>query len=230
MRAEGRLPPGQSASIKWPVLHEGAPPRFDPAAWDFKAGGLVEAPLRLTWPGMLALPRTTRTSDFHCVTKWSTFDNRWEGVAIREILYGFAPLHLHLGRAPLIATIIWGLSIYAAIVFAEEVTGEPARRRIPSAKTLGAVALFMIALAGFYEPFLARVGMARWQEGTRATLGVPWIALVGYPTLAVGFLLLWGWVARRAKSLRFAILVLGIPALAIGHAFGLQALKDSLGW
>lgn len=86
MREEGRLPPGQSASIKWPVLHEGAPPRFDPAAWDFKAGGLVEAPLALTWPEMLALPRTALTSDFHCVTKWSTFDNRWEGVAIREIL------------------------------------------------------------------------------------------------------------------------------------------------
>jgi DMSO/TMAO reductase YedYZ molybdopterin-dependent catalytic subunit len=86
MRAEGRLPPGQSASIKWPVLHVGAEPRFDPATWDFKAGGLVEAPLTLTWPEMSALPRREVTTDFHCVTRWSTFDNRWEGVAIREIL------------------------------------------------------------------------------------------------------------------------------------------------
>ena len=86
MRDEGRLPPGQSASIKWPVLHVGAPPRFDPATWDFKAGGLVETPVTLTWPQMLALPRTEAVTDFHCVTKWSTFDNRWEGVAIREIL------------------------------------------------------------------------------------------------------------------------------------------------
>ena len=31
MREEGRLPPGQSASIKWPVLHVGAEPEFDPA-------------------------------------------------------------------------------------------------------------------------------------------------------------------------------------------------------
>ena len=45
MRDEGRLPPGQSATIKWPVLHVGAPPRFDPATWDFKAGGLVETPV-----------------------------------------------------------------------------------------------------------------------------------------------------------------------------------------
>jgi len=86
MRAEGRLPPGQSASIKWPVLHVGAPPRFDAATWDFKAGGMVETPLMLTWQQMLALPRAEATTDFHCVTKWSTFDNRWEGVSIREIL------------------------------------------------------------------------------------------------------------------------------------------------
>lgn len=155
---------------------------------------------------------------------------RENAVAIRALLYDFAPLALHLGRAPLIATIIWGFSIYAAIVFAEEVTAEPIGRRVPSARALGAVALFMIALVGFYEPFLARVGMARWQEGTRATLGVPWIALIGYPTLAVGFLLLWGWAAKGTHPLRLAILVLGLPALALAHAFGLQALKSSLGW
>lgn len=86
MRQEGRLPPGQSASIKWPVLHVGAPPRFDPATWELKAGGLVETPVTLTWPQVLALPRTEVVTDFHCVTKWSTFDNRWEGVSIREIL------------------------------------------------------------------------------------------------------------------------------------------------
>ncbi len=86
VRTEGRLPPGQAASIKWPILHEGQPPRFDPATWDFKAGGLVENPLALSWAEMTALPRVEVMTDFHCVTKWSTFDNRWEGVAVREIL------------------------------------------------------------------------------------------------------------------------------------------------
>ena len=42
MREEGRLPPGQSASLKWPVLHVGADPVFDAATWHFKTGGLVE--------------------------------------------------------------------------------------------------------------------------------------------------------------------------------------------
>jgi len=86
MREEGRLPPGQSATIKWPVLHEGEVPAFDPTTWDFRVGGLVETPLTLRWDAFVALPRTEVRSDFHCVTRWSTFDNVWEGVALREVL------------------------------------------------------------------------------------------------------------------------------------------------
>ena len=84
MKASGRLPPGQSASLKWPVLHTGAVPRFDRGSWDFRVGGLVEAPLDLGYDAFRALPSREVVSDFHCVTRWSTFDNRWEGVAFRE--------------------------------------------------------------------------------------------------------------------------------------------------
>jgi len=91
MAKEGRLPPGQSATIKWPVLHTGDVPRFDPRTWDFRAGGLVEAPLELSWEAFRALPKVEVVSDFHCVTKWSTFDNRWEGVPFREILRRVRP-------------------------------------------------------------------------------------------------------------------------------------------
>jgi DMSO/TMAO reductase YedYZ molybdopterin-dependent catalytic subunit len=83
---EGKLPPGQSLTLKWPVLHYGSVPRFDPATWDFRTYGLVDTPLRLTWGEFNALPRVQHTSDFHCVTRWSRFDNQWEGVAFREIL------------------------------------------------------------------------------------------------------------------------------------------------
>src|SRR5438309_10892146 len=48
-KAEGRLPPGQSLTLKWPVLHYGGVPVFDAAKWDFKISGLVEEPVRLTW-------------------------------------------------------------------------------------------------------------------------------------------------------------------------------------
>ena len=86
MRDEGRLPPGQSLTLKWPVLHYGSVPRFDPAKWDFRVWGLVENPIRLSWDEFGGLPRTESTSDFHCVTRWSRFDNRWSGVAFREVL------------------------------------------------------------------------------------------------------------------------------------------------
>jgi DMSO/TMAO reductase YedYZ molybdopterin-dependent catalytic subunit len=81
-----RLPPGQWVTEKWPILHVGPVPRFDPGAWDFRVVGLVEEPLRLTWEAFAALPRIQRVSDIHCVTTWSRYDNRWGGVACRDIL------------------------------------------------------------------------------------------------------------------------------------------------
>ena len=86
MGEAGRLPPGQSLTLKWPVLHYGSVPGFDPATWDFRISGLVEGPVRLTWEEFNRLPKTQATSDFHCVTRWSRFDNLWEGVAFREVL------------------------------------------------------------------------------------------------------------------------------------------------
>ena len=86
MKQEGRLPPGQSLTLKWPVLHYGSVPRFDPQTWDFRVSGLVESPLRFGWAEFNALPKVQHTSDFHCVTRWSRFDNLWVGVAVQELL------------------------------------------------------------------------------------------------------------------------------------------------
>ena len=86
MKAEGRLPPGQSLTLKWPVLHYGSVPRFDPERWDFTVRGLVEQPLKISWEEFGALPRVTVTRDFHCVTRWSRFNNQWQGVGFREVL------------------------------------------------------------------------------------------------------------------------------------------------
>jgi DMSO/TMAO reductase YedYZ molybdopterin-dependent catalytic subunit len=47
---------------------------------------LVQEELSWTWKEFLGLPRVKVTSDIHCVTRWSRFDNRWEGVAVSEIL------------------------------------------------------------------------------------------------------------------------------------------------
>jgi DMSO/TMAO reductase YedYZ molybdopterin-dependent catalytic subunit len=86
MKEEGRLPPGQSLTLKWPVLHYGSVPQFDPLTWDFRVYGLVATPLKFGWDEFNALPKVQRTSDFHCVTRWSRFDNRWDGVSVQELL------------------------------------------------------------------------------------------------------------------------------------------------
>jgi DMSO/TMAO reductase YedYZ molybdopterin-dependent catalytic subunit len=81
-----RLPPGQIITRKWPVLHFGTVPAVDLAAWRFEVYGAVEQPLSLSWADLQALPRQQTVCDIHCVTRWSRYDNAFEGVPVREIL------------------------------------------------------------------------------------------------------------------------------------------------
>ena len=81
-----RLPPRQVQTQKWPVLTFGETPRLDLATWRFRLFGRVAREVSLTWQEFGALPRVERTSDIHCVTRWSRFDNRWEGVLARELV------------------------------------------------------------------------------------------------------------------------------------------------
>ncbi len=83
---QDRLPRGQVLTRKWPVLTYGETPRLDLANWTFRCFGLVQEPVTWTWKEFVELPRVEVTSDVHCVTRWSRFDNRWEGVAVSEIL------------------------------------------------------------------------------------------------------------------------------------------------
>src|SRR5688500_14509675 len=71
-----RLPRGQVLTEKWPVLTYGETPRVDLERWTFRCLGLVEEPVSWSWKEFLALPRVRITSDIHCVTRWSRFDNR----------------------------------------------------------------------------------------------------------------------------------------------------------
>ena len=86
VRKEGRLPPGQSLTQKFPVLHYGPVPSFRPAAWNFRVWGEVEQQLTLTWDQFNQLPRTKLHMDIHCVTRWSKFDTNWEGVSLQTLI------------------------------------------------------------------------------------------------------------------------------------------------
>lgn len=86
MKQEGRLPPGQSLTQKFPVLHYGPVPRFNPATWDLRVWGEVEEEVRWTWEQFQQLPRAKVQMDIHCVTKWSKFDTEWEGVGVKTLV------------------------------------------------------------------------------------------------------------------------------------------------
>lgn len=80
---ENRMPPGQTYTEKWPVLHEGNPLQFDPQTWKLNVHGCVEKPQTFTWEEFQAWPKTQVKSDFHCVTRWSKFDNEWAGTLFK---------------------------------------------------------------------------------------------------------------------------------------------------
>jgi DMSO/TMAO reductase YedYZ molybdopterin-dependent catalytic subunit len=87
-----RLPPGQRRTEDWPVLTYGGVPRIDLATWEFKIFGLVEQEVTLNWEQFMTLPQTHDTSDIHCVTTWSRYDNEWDGVRFRDVLALAKPL------------------------------------------------------------------------------------------------------------------------------------------
>ena len=86
MQEEGRLPPGQSLTQKFPVLHYGPVPPFNPSTWDLRMWGEVEEEVTWTWDQVQQLPKSTLKMDIHCVTKWSKFDTEWEGISVRRLV------------------------------------------------------------------------------------------------------------------------------------------------
>lgn len=81
-----RLPPGQRLTESWPVLDLGILPRVDTGNWSLTVDGLVENPVRWSWEDFQAQPQVEDVSDIHCVTTWSRYDNRWQGVSAKHLL------------------------------------------------------------------------------------------------------------------------------------------------
>jgi DMSO/TMAO reductase YedYZ molybdopterin-dependent catalytic subunit len=90
--AAERLPPGQRLVQNWPVLDLGIKPKIAPESWRLTVDGLVAHPLSWSWAEFQAQPQIRSTSDIHCVTAWSRYDNRWEGVPARHLLEQVKPL------------------------------------------------------------------------------------------------------------------------------------------
>ena len=81
-------PVNQIITDKFPVMTypSGKAPDVNLQNWRFSVYGLVEKEIRWSWDELMDFPQVLTTSDFHCVTQWSKFDNLWEGIQFSSIV------------------------------------------------------------------------------------------------------------------------------------------------
>ncbi|MFC7063092.1 sulfite oxidase-like oxidoreductase [Halobacillus seohaensis] len=82
----GRLPPGQVLTEKFPILTVGEVPSYDLEQWSFFINGIVKENLTFSYDDLRKLPQSKITADIHCVTRWSKFDNEFEGLLLKDLL------------------------------------------------------------------------------------------------------------------------------------------------
>jgi DMSO/TMAO reductase YedYZ molybdopterin-dependent catalytic subunit len=81
------LPPGQTATEKFPVVGESAPaPGLDARHWRLAIDGLVERPLDLSLAELRRGGLRERRADLHCVTGWSRQAVSMAGIPLAELL------------------------------------------------------------------------------------------------------------------------------------------------
>ena len=179
---DDRLPPGQyDVGDGFPVLSVGPTPRTPLDRWTLEVQEGTDTVARWTWEEYRALPREAVEVDIHCVTKWSKFGTRWEGVAIDTLLADLPTTATHLlagsdggyttnlpledltgGRA-------WVVDTYAGEPLTPE-HGGPARLLVPhlyfwkSAKWLRRLTLRHHDEPGFWETFGYHTYGDPWRE------------------------------------------------------------------
>jgi DMSO/TMAO reductase YedYZ molybdopterin-dependent catalytic subunit len=176
-----RLPPGQSITYKWPVLHAGDVPRIDLGTWRLRVFGAVDEEASWSWSELLALPQSRIRSDIHCVTRWTKLDNDWEGVATRDLLARvrvrpearYVLAHCHGGY-----TTNLPLADFAAedSILAHRHDGEPLAPEHGWPLRLVVPRLYFWKSAKWLEgiELLAQDTLGYWEEGGYHRRGDPW--------------------------------------------------------
>ena len=80
---EGRVPPGQVVTERFPILHEGDVPEYNLEEWTLRVFGLVDK-VTLSYQDIMDMPQTTVKCDIHCVTRWTRLDNEFTGVLFTD--------------------------------------------------------------------------------------------------------------------------------------------------
>jgi DMSO/TMAO reductase YedYZ molybdopterin-dependent catalytic subunit len=109
-------------------------PRFDPASWRLKVGGLVERPLELSYEELRGLPEASQVSVFHCVTGWTVEGVHWRGVRFRDLLARARPLpaahalQFVSAEVPYVDYLTVGQALLGDVLLAWEMDGQPLRQ------------------------------------------------------------------------------------------------------
>ncbi len=82
---DSRLPPGQYEEKGFPVLSLGPTPVVKKEDWSLSILGLADQK-SWNWDQFNKLPIEEVKTDIHCVTKWSKFDTKWQGVSLDQII------------------------------------------------------------------------------------------------------------------------------------------------
>ena len=178
-----RIPPGQYLTDRWPVLHYGDVPAFNPDTWRFRVFGAVEHPIELTWEQFGELPVATVTADMHCVTRWSKLDMVWQGVAMKTIIDLVRPTSdakhvLFIGESDYTANVPISVATDDDVLLATGANGEtlepdhgyPLRAVVPkryawkSAKWLRAIEFMTEDRPGFWENYGYNNNADFWKE------------------------------------------------------------------
>jgi len=112
----------------------GSLPGFDPATWRLELGGAVEHPVSLDYRQLLALPKASQVSTFHCVTGWTVHNVAWGGVRIRDVLAQVTPhpsahaLRFVSAEEPYVDYLTLKEALLPDVMLAYEMDGKPLSR------------------------------------------------------------------------------------------------------
>jgi len=83
---KSRLPPGQHIVDRFPVLQQGKVAHIDRDKYKLEIAGEIENPKKYSLEELRNLCNTKMSADIHCVTSWSKFDIKWEGISFKTLL------------------------------------------------------------------------------------------------------------------------------------------------
>src|SRR4051812_11218830 len=109
-------------------------PKFDPATWRLRGGGLLDTPPTVDYEQLRALPRAEQVSTFHCVTGWTVSNVRWAGVRFDDLLASAGPqtgagaLRFTSAEQPYVDSLTLAQAKLPDVLLAYEMDGKPLPR------------------------------------------------------------------------------------------------------